>query len=123
MFSTDLIILNGQGLDVILGISWMKMHKAVLDIAVRLVHMISPVYGKVILHLPTISHIKASLHHLVELKFEQIHVVQEFSDVFPNDLQRMPPEKAIESHPSTAPIAKSLYQMMPVELAEVKIQL
>jgi hypothetical protein len=70
VFNTDLIILNGQGLDVILGMSWMKMHKAVLDIAVRLVHMISPVYGKVILHLPTISRIKASLHHLVELKFE-----------------------------------------------------
>jgi hypothetical protein len=33
VFSTDLIILKGQGLDVILGTSWMKLHKAVLDIA------------------------------------------------------------------------------------------
>jgi predicted aspartyl protease len=37
VFSTDLIILKGQGLDVILGMSWMKLHRAVLDIAVRLV--------------------------------------------------------------------------------------
>jgi hypothetical protein len=29
VFSTDLIILKGQGLDVILGMSWMKMHRAV----------------------------------------------------------------------------------------------
>jgi predicted aspartyl protease len=33
LFSTDLIILKGQGLDVILGMSWMKLHRAVLDIA------------------------------------------------------------------------------------------
>jgi hypothetical protein len=33
VFSTDLIILKGQGLDVILGMSWMKLHKAILDIA------------------------------------------------------------------------------------------
>jgi hypothetical protein len=53
----------------------MKMHKVVLDIASRLVHLDSPVYGTVILHLSTISHIKASLHHVVELKIEDIHVV------------------------------------------------
>jgi hypothetical protein len=33
IFSTNLIILSGQGIDVILGMSWMKMHRAVLDIA------------------------------------------------------------------------------------------
>jgi hypothetical protein len=53
----------------------MKMHRAVLDIADRLVHLGSPVYGKVIPHLPTVSRIKASLHHVVELKLEDIHVV------------------------------------------------
>jgi hypothetical protein len=68
VFSTDLIILKGQGLDIILGMSWMKLHRAVLDITGRLVHLDSPVYGKVILHLPAVSHIKASLHHMVELK-------------------------------------------------------
>jgi hypothetical protein len=30
---TNLVILNGQGIDVILGMSWMKMRKAILDIA------------------------------------------------------------------------------------------
>jgi hypothetical protein len=39
VFSTNLIILSGQGIDDILGMSWMKMHKAVLDIAMRLVHL------------------------------------------------------------------------------------
>jgi hypothetical protein len=120
VFSTDLIILKGQGLDVILGMSWMKLHRAVLDIAGRLVHLDSPVYGKVILHLPAVSRIKASLHHMVELKLEDIHVVREFSDVFPNDLPGMPPERAIEFkielQPGTAPIAKAPYKMSPMEM-------
>jgi hypothetical protein len=32
IFSTNLIIPSGQGINVILGMSWMKLHKAVLDI-------------------------------------------------------------------------------------------
>jgi predicted aspartyl protease len=76
VFETDLIVLSGQGIDVILGMSWMKWHKVVLDISARLVHLNSPMYGKVTLHLPTISHIKASLHHVVERRLEDIHVVR-----------------------------------------------
>jgi hypothetical protein len=74
----------------------MKWHKAILDISVRLVHLNSLVYGKVTLHLPTISRIKAPLHHVVERKIEEIHVVGEFPDVFPNELPGMPPKRAIE---------------------------
>jgi hypothetical protein len=33
MFPTHLIVLDGHGIDVILGMSWMKRHKAILDIA------------------------------------------------------------------------------------------
>jgi hypothetical protein len=83
VFSTDLIILSGQGIDVILGMSWMKMNKAVLDIAGRLIYLDSPVYGKIILHLPTVSRIKASLHHVVELKLEDILVIQRISGRIP----------------------------------------
>jgi hypothetical protein len=83
------------------------------------------VYGKVILHLPMISHIKASLHHVVELKLEDIHVIQEYLDVFPDELPRMQPERTIEFkielQPSTAPVARALYKMSPVEMNELKV--
>jgi hypothetical protein len=115
VFETDLIVLSGQGIDVILGMSWMKWHKVVLDISARLVHLNSPVYGKVTLHLPAISRIRASLHHVVERRLEDIRVVREFPDVFPNDLPGIPPERAIEFkielQPGTAPISKALYKM------------
>jgi hypothetical protein len=64
---------------------------------------------------------------VVEKKMEEIHVVREFLDVFSDDLPGMPPERAIEFkielQPGTTPIAKSLYQMTPVKLAELKLQL
>jgi hypothetical protein len=104
-----------------------KVDKAVLDIAAHLVHLNSPMYSKVTLHLPAVSHIKASLHHVVEKRLEEIHVVRQFPNVFPDDLLGMPPERAIEFkielQLGTAPIAKSLYRMMLVELAALMIQL
>jgi hypothetical protein len=116
VFETDLIVLSGQGIDVILGMSWMKWQKDVLDISARLVHLNSPVYGKVTLHLPMISRIKASLHHVVERRLEDIHVVREFPDVFPDDLPGMPSERAIEFkielQPGTASIPKAPYKML-----------
>jgi hypothetical protein len=33
---------------------------------------------------------------VVELKLEDIHVVREFMDVFPDDLPGMPPKRVIE---------------------------
>jgi hypothetical protein len=53
----------------------MMMHKAVLDISARLVHLNSPVCGKVMLHLPPVAHLKVTLHHTVGKSLEEIHVV------------------------------------------------
>jgi hypothetical protein len=72
IISTNLIVLSGQGIDVILGMKWMKSHKVILDIATRLFHLYSPARGKVTLHLLAIAHIKDSLHHMVEERLEGI---------------------------------------------------
>jgi hypothetical protein len=52
LFRTNLIVLEGQEIDVILGMGWMKRCKAVLDIAVCTVHLESPTHGSVVLKLP-----------------------------------------------------------------------
>jgi hypothetical protein len=84
-------------------------------------------YGKVILYLPAVSCIKASLHHVIVLKLEDIHVVQEFPDMFPDGPPGMPSERVIEFkielQPGTAPIATAPYKMSLVEMKELKIQL
>jgi hypothetical protein len=93
VFPTHLVILDGQGIDVILGMSWIKLHKAILDIAKQLVSIDSLIYGKVTLHLPVIIHLQTSIHHTVAKIIEEIQVVREFPDVFPYDLPGMPPER------------------------------
>jgi hypothetical protein len=75
VFRTDLIVLDEQGIDVILEMSWMKLHKAILDIAKHLVYLDSLIYGKVTLHLPIVVHHKASVHHSMAKSIEEIPVV------------------------------------------------
>jgi hypothetical protein len=75
VFRTHLIVLDGQGIDVILGMSLTKLHKAILDIAKRLVCLDSPVYGKVTLHLPVIVCCQAVVHHIVAKHLEGIPMV------------------------------------------------
>jgi hypothetical protein len=54
-------------------------------------------------------------------------VVCEFSNVFPDELPGLPPDRDVEFKielvPSTTPISRRPYRMPPNELAELKIQL
>jgi hypothetical protein len=75
VFPTQLIVLDGQGIDVILGMSWMKLHNAILDIAKQLVYLDSLIYGKVAIHHPVVVRIKASVHHNVRKSMEEILMV------------------------------------------------
>jgi hypothetical protein len=60
-------------------------------------------------------------------EIQDIPMVCEFPDVFPNDLPRLPPERdvefIIELKPGTTPISRRSYRMPPNELAELKTQL
>jgi hypothetical protein len=60
-------------------------------------------------------------------EIQDIPVVCEFLDAFPEDLHRLPPERdvefVIELKPGTAPISSRSYCMPPNELAELKTQL
>ncbi|XP_022157398.1 uncharacterized protein LOC111024105 [Momordica charantia] len=58
---------------------------------------------------------------------EAVRVVNEFSDMFLEDLPGLPPSRevdfCIELLPGTTPISKAPYRMAPVELKELKLQL
>jgi hypothetical protein len=116
-----------KGIDVILGMSWMKGHKAQLDTVSRTVHLDSPANGVVVLQLPPFATKHSSVHHTVAQKLEDILVAREYPNVFPDDLPGMPPDRevefTIELQPGTTPISRRPYKMTPKELAELKVQL
>jgi hypothetical protein len=127
VYKAGLIILDGQGNNVILGMSWMKEYKVVLDIAMHTMHLESPTHGSAILKLPSPTSIAYTLHHIAAQNLEDIPVVCEFPDVFPEDLPDMPPDRdvefIIELQPGTTSISRRPYKMIPKELAELKVQL
>jgi hypothetical protein len=96
VYKASLIILDDQGIDVILGMSWMKEYKVVLDIVERTVHLESPTHGSVSLRLPSPTSIASVLHHTVAQNLEDIPVACEFPDVFPEDLPGIPPDWDVE---------------------------
>jgi len=67
------------------------------------------------------------VHATTVTKVENIPVVREFPDVFPEDLPGLPPDRnvqfSIELNPGTTPISRRAYRMAPKELAELKTQL
>ena len=70
----------------------------------------------------------AYLAHVVDTtvsvpRVEDVPVVREFLDVFPDDLSGLPPVREIELLPGTTPISITPYRMAPAELRELKVQL
>ena len=120
-------MLTLEGKDVILGMEWMNKHGVLLDISSRAIELNSPTCGKSVLYLPHQECINSCAFAMKDVHIEDISVVCEYADVFPDDLPRMPPDQdieiVIELQPGTAPISKRPYRMPPKELAELKIQL
>jgi hypothetical protein len=127
VIKTDLVLLNLEGIDVILGTNWMTKHRVLLDISSRVIEINSPYQGAITLYLPQQEYLYSCTYAIRNIKVKDIPVVCEFPDVFPNDLPGMPPDRdikfIIELQPGTAPISKRPYRMPPNELAELKIQL
>ena len=58
------------------------------------------------------------------MDFENVSVIREFPDIFPEELPGVPPERevdlSIEVVQGTTPISRSPYHMAPIELKELK---
>jgi hypothetical protein len=127
LIKTDLLLLDLEGMDVLLGMDCMTRHRVSLDISFRAVEIDSPKHEPTTLYLPQRECNNSCAYAIEGIKLKDIPIVCEYPDVFPDDLPKMPPdwdiEFVIELQPSTAPISKRPYRMPPNELAELKIQL
>jgi hypothetical protein len=107
--------------------NWLTQHQVVLDIATRMIEIHSPASGHTTLYLPKVEGTNPCSYAAVTIQLEDIPVVCEYPDAFPNDLSGMPPDRdvefVIELQPGTAPTSKRPYRMLPKELAELKVQL
>jgi hypothetical protein len=127
-FPTNMIVLKGQDIDVILGMNWLAQHKAILNTKLRTIRL-SFGQEEVLLSIPVAIPAKpiGRVYEAIISEIQDIPVVCEFPDIFPEDLPGLPPERdvefVIELKPGTTPVSRRSYRMPPNELAELKTQL
>jgi hypothetical protein len=122
-FLTHLLVLDSQGLDVILGMDWMTNYAGVIDCVNRAIALTTP-EGRRIRYKSNMDFNNIRLNHLKGVSLEEVAIVWEYPDVFPDELPGMPPdghiEFLIELVSGIGPIAKRHYPMSTYELKELK---
>ena len=145
----DLIQFDLMSFDVILGMDWLTKHRALVDCAEQKVSLRGPKGQrisykgvvtkpriKIVSALSILSQIRkgypAYLCHVHDESqpapgIDEIPVVSELEDVFPDEIRGMPPNREVEFGidlvPGTAPISKAPYRMAPAEMKELREQL
>ena len=148
-FPADLIVLVIHDFDIVLGMDWLSKYRATLDCYKKEVRLVSPEEPGVIsrgirreIAPSLINAMTASktlrkgcqgyLAFVVDrrqegTRLEDIPIVKEFPDVFPDDISGLPPDREVEFTidliPGTEPISIPPYRMAPVEMRELKAQL
>ena len=123
-FCANPIILQSSGIDIILGMGWLTKYNAVIHCSKRTVILTSSEVERFELVATLLSAIDCAVNLMKADSIEDIRVVCEYPDIFPNDLPGMPLERdiefLIELLPGTAPIAKRPYRMSVNQLEELK---
>ncbi|KAA3470813.1 reverse transcriptase [Gossypium australe] len=135
--------------DLIFGIDWLVKHRTNLDCAAKCMVLRTPEDKEVIVigeRRDYLSHVISALkaERMVrkgceaflafisgldakELPIGDVRMVKEFSDVFPEELSGLPPDRevefGIELLSGTAPVSIAPYRMAPKELVELKAQI
>ncbi|XP_026398887.1 uncharacterized protein LOC113294727 [Papaver somniferum] len=148
--SGDLIVLGMTSFDVILGMDWLGKYRALVDCFRKRVTFLSkdgvsfcfdavrysPDFVTSIILCGIQSKLCRSLNFLAHMgsdskssgvTIEEIPIVRDYVDVFPDDLPGIPPKREVEFTidllPGTTPISVTLYRMAPTELKELDKQL
>ncbi|WVZ80328.1 hypothetical protein U9M48_027813, partial [Paspalum notatum var. saurae] len=120
-FRTGLLVIDSMDIDIILGMDTLEKWGVKIDCAQRTVHLAALDGQEVGISASSPS---GYLHQMEARPTDDIWIVCDYPDVFPDELPGMPPDRDIEFLikllPSTAPIAMRQYRMAPIEHEEVK---
>jgi hypothetical protein len=131
-FIIYLIILDSKGIDVILGMDWLSKHKVLIDCARKSMTLTSEEGKELEYEAEQLVTSKGATIHLKLNQLEvgqnqDVQIVDQYPNVFLEEMPGMPPdcniEFIIELIPGTAPIYKRPYRMSAKKLAELKEQM
>jgi hypothetical protein len=126
-FLANLIVLDSKGIDIILVMDWLRKYDGVILCAKRTIRLTKE-DGIIVEFSATIPAEQVSLLNKVQgTSLDEIGIVWEYPDVFPEELPGMPPDRDIEFMiellVGTPPISKRPYRMPVNELVELKKQI
>jgi hypothetical protein len=126
-FLANLIVLNSKGIDIILGMDWLRKYDGVILCAKRAIRLTKE-DGTIMEFSAAIPAEQVSLLNKVQgTSLNEIGIAREYPDVFPEELPGMPPDRDIEFMiellPGMPPISKRPYRMPANELVELKKQI
>ncbi|GKC64507.1 putative reverse transcriptase domain-containing protein [Tanacetum coccineum] len=117
-FEIDLMPIKLGSFDVVIGMDWLSKYHAKILCDEKVVHI--PIDSETLI-------IRVMEKKSDEKKLEDIPVVKEFPDVFPEDLPGIPPVRQVEFQidliPGAAPVARTPYRLAPSEMQELSNQL
>jgi len=96
IFQANLIVLDKLGLDVILGMNWLGKHDGVIKCGPRTIDLLHPSGNRILLSLTKKEACLYILMSTEAMALENIPVVCEYPDVFPEELPGMPPDREVE---------------------------
>jgi hypothetical protein len=102
--------LDSRGIDIILGMDWLRKYDGVIMCAKRAIRLTKE-DGTLVVFNAVIPAEQVSLLNKVQgVSLDEIGIVREYPDVFPEELLGMPPDRDIEFMiellPGTPPISK-----------------
>ncbi|GJT62382.1 putative reverse transcriptase domain-containing protein [Tanacetum coccineum] len=104
---------------------WLTKYQAVIDCAKKIVCQVSGTKGCHVF----LAHItiKETGDKSKKKQLQDVPIVKNFPEVFPEDLPGLPPTRQVEFHidlvPSAAPVARAPYRLAPSEMKELADQL
>nr|XP_043611613.1 uncharacterized protein LOC122583254 [Erigeron canadensis] len=149
LFQANLIPFPMGEFDIILGMDWLSSCSAKIACDEKAVYLKTSKGDDLVVYgdrkersIPVCTFARAKryialgchayLAHIIDVKkrplsIEDIPIVKDFVDVFPEDLSGIPPERQVEFSidliPGANPIAKAPYQLAPTEMQEMMKQL
>ncbi|GJR14091.1 putative reverse transcriptase domain-containing protein [Tanacetum coccineum] len=119
-FKIDLMPIKLGSFDVVIGMDWLSKYHARIICDEKVVHI--PIDGETLIIQAQIMEKKSD-----EKRLEDIPVVREFLEVFPEDLPGLPPVRQVEFQidliPGATPVARAPYRLAPSEMQELSNQL
>jgi hypothetical protein len=88
---SNLIIIDSQGIDIFLGMDWLRNYDRVILCAKRAIYLTQEDGATVEFMAAISAHQISVLNQVKGTSLDEIRIVREFPDVFPEELLGMPP--------------------------------